>query len=63
MAGTCSHAMDAAVYLLGGLSDAEAEAFVRHLDGCPGCRAQIEELAPVARLLTVARSASPVPEP
>lgn len=51
----CSHATDAAVHLLGGLSDAEAEAFVRHLDGCPVCRAEIQELTPVARLLTAAR--------
>lgn len=56
MVRECSHAVDAAVYLLGGLPDAEVEAFVRHLDGCPGCRVEIEESAPVARLLTVARS-------
>lgn len=55
MVSKCSHAIDAAVYLLGGLPDAEVEAFARHLDGCPACRVEIEELAPVARLLTAAR--------
>lgn len=56
MVSKCSHAIDAAVYLLGGLPDAEVEAFVRHLDGCPACRVEIEELAPVARLLIASRS-------
>jgi hypothetical protein len=54
----CPRAMDAAVYLLDGLAGAEADAFLRHLDSCRGCRAEIEELAPVARLLAVVRSRS-----
>lgn len=51
----CPHRIDTATFLLHGLDPAEGEEFARHLAGCSGCRAEIEELAPAARLLAGAR--------
>lgn len=51
----CPRAIDTAVYLLDGLDAAEQEDFARHLVGCQQCRTEADELAPVARLLAVAR--------
>lgn len=48
-------AIDTAVHLLGGLDATEEEEFSRHLDGCHRCRADVEELDPVAQLLALAR--------
>jgi hypothetical protein len=56
---------DIGAYLLGTLSDDRRAALMAHLDGCPACRAELEELEGVARLLPLAdpvRSAErPVP--
>lgn len=38
-------------YVLGGLTGAERTAVQAHLDGCAGCRAEVDELAPVAAAL------------
>ena len=38
--------------LLGHLSDAEEAAVRSHLDGCPECRRELAEIAPVARALS-----------
>jgi Anti-sigma-K factor rskA/Putative zinc-finger len=58
---------DIGAYLLGALSDDRRAALMAHLDGCPACRAELEELEGVARLLPLAdpvRSAErPVPPP
>ena len=51
----CLRVIDTAVYLLKGLDAAEEEDFARHLVGCQQCRAEVDELAPVARMLAVAR--------
>jgi hypothetical protein len=45
---------DIGAYVLGGLDDERATALIAHLDGCPTCRAEAEELARVARLLPLA---------
>jgi anti-sigma-K factor RskA len=42
---------DVAGYLLGTLADEEAEAFLGHLEGCPACRRELEELAGLPALL------------
>ncbi len=39
-------------YALGHLDDAEQAELRAHLDGCPICRAELEEIAPVATLLS-----------
>jgi hypothetical protein len=41
-------------YALGHLSDDERVALEAHLEGCPDCRAELESLASVARLLPLA---------
>ncbi len=51
----CPRGVDTAVYLLGGLDAAESAQFARHLEDCPGCQTEFDELAPVARLLALAR--------
>lgn len=38
-------------YVLGGLTDAERVSVQAHLDGCAECRAEVDELAPVAAAL------------
>lgn len=38
-------------YALGGLTGAESTALRAHLDGCPACRAELDELRPVAAAL------------
>lgn len=54
-------------YVLGHLPDAEAAALRAHLDGCPACRAELDEIAPAARALARvdpdALEALPVPQP
>lgn len=50
----CPRSIDTAVYLLDGLDPREGEEFARHLDDCPTCQAEVEELASVAHLLAVA---------
>lgn len=42
---------------LGQLPEEERAAIEAHLDGCPGCRAELESLAGVARLLPLANPA------
>jgi anti-sigma-K factor RskA len=44
----------AASYLLGALPDEEKSAFEAHLEGCPDCRAELEELRVAAEALPVA---------
>jgi hypothetical protein len=56
---------DIGAYVLGGLDDDRATALIAHLDGCPACRSEAEELARVARHLPLAdplrNSEQPVP--
>lgn len=42
------------MYALGRLDEPEAVALQAHLDGCPDCRAELNELTPVASLLSQA---------
>jgi len=54
---------DAAAWVLGALPDDEARAFAAHLDGCPACRAEVEELRAAADTLpTLVPSVAPPPE-
>jgi anti-sigma factor RsiW len=56
----CPRGVDTGVYLLGGLAAGECAQFARHLEDCPECRGEVDELAPVARLLALAlRDPSP----
>jgi hypothetical protein len=48
-------------YLLGALPDDEAQAYAAHLDVCPACRAEVDELEPAAAALPA--SVAPVPVP
>ena len=41
-------------YVLGQLPDAERSGLEAHLEGCPDCRAELEELEPVARVMPLA---------
>ncbi|WP_181779369.1 anti-sigma factor family protein [Pseudonocardia pini] len=54
-------------HALGGLTDAEATALRAHLDGCPACRAELNELESVAVALRAVDPAAlddtPVPPP
>jgi hypothetical protein len=53
-------------YALGDLGDGERKGLEAHLEGCPGCRAEAESLATVARLLPLAdpaRFGRPAPRP
>lgn len=53
-------------YALGHLDAGERAALEAHLDGCPGCRAEAESLASLARLLPLADPARfdrPAPQP
>lgn len=45
---------DIGAYVLGTLDDNRATALIAHLDGCPSCRAEADELADIARLLPLA---------
>jgi hypothetical protein len=48
-------------YVLRAMPDDEAEAYAAHLEVCPACRAEVEELAPAAAALPA--SVKPVPVP
>jgi hypothetical protein len=52
-------------YALGHLADEERAGLEAHLDGCPGCRAEVDSLLAVARLLPHADPArfGPAPTP
>jgi hypothetical protein len=54
-------------YALGGLTETETTAVRAHLDGCPDCRAELDELRPVAAALDGVAAESldhtPVPPP
>ncbi len=52
-------------YVLGGLDPREQAAVEAHLEGCVACRAEQEELAPMARLLPLvdAEALESVPQP
>ncbi len=54
-------AEDVGAYLLGALSEEEAEAFEAHMTGCARCREELEQLRPAAEALP--RSAEPVAPP
>jgi anti-sigma factor RsiW len=54
------------VYLLGGISDEERPGLEAHLEGCAECRAELEKLEPLVRMLPLAdpeRVQSPVSPP
>ena len=52
MAGSlCPFATSIGAYLLDGLSERDRLSFVAHLDGCPACRADTQELTAVVRQL------------
>lgn len=53
----CDQQLQGAAYLLGALRPEEAERYREHLDGCPDCRRELEELAPAAS--AVPRTAKP----
>jgi anti-sigma factor RsiW len=48
---TCEHIHDSGPYVLGALSPDDREAYERHLDTCPACRAEITDLAGLPMLL------------
>ena len=50
--------LDAAGYVLGGLTPAEQQAFEAHLATCPACRAEVAELDPLPVLLDLARTST-----
>lgn len=52
---------DVAAYALGRLDPGDAARFEQHLAGCAGCREELGELAPAARLLTLAGPADEPP--
>jgi anti-sigma-K factor RskA len=52
---------DVAAYALGALEPAEAQAFVRHLDGCPECRRELDAFAAVVADLGSCAPRIPVP--
>ncbi|WP_143517564.1 zf-HC2 domain-containing protein [Pseudonocardia sp. MH-G8] len=58
MSRNCRHRIDIGAYLLDGVEAAEAASFTLHVAGCPQCRAEIENLEPVIRLLSAIRTAS-----
>jgi anti-sigma-K factor RskA len=45
------HQEDVGVYLLGAMTEAEAQAFERHMTHCPSCRDEVERLRPGADAL------------
>lgn len=49
-----THRDDLAPYLLGALAEPDAAALERHLDGCPHCRAALDQLRPAAGALAEA---------
>lgn len=53
-----------AAYVLGALSDEDRDAFEAHLVGCDECRARVDEVADIPRLLSgVPMAAFDLPEP
>jgi len=50
-AACAAHRGDLAAYLVGALPPGELAPFQAHLDGCPGCRRELAELAPLPGLL------------
>jgi hypothetical protein len=53
--GTCrGRREDIGAYVLGTLDEDRTTSLIAHLDGCPDCRAEVEELAEVARILALA---------
>jgi anti-sigma-K factor RskA len=48
-------------YLLGAMPDDEAGAYAEHLEVCPACRAEVDELAPAAAALPASVAQVPVP--
>jgi len=57
----CEHCDDAGAWVLGALSDREAEAFAYHMQACEACAAQVRELQAVADVLP--RGVEQVPPP
>jgi serine/threonine protein kinase len=62
-ASPCPPAEDLHRFLLGQLSDTEAERLERHLDGCPRCLAALESDRPNDRLLDVVTAVGHSPAP
>jgi anti-sigma factor RsiW len=46
-------------FILGGLSDEDAQDFRDHLQSCPDCRQELDRLAGLPRLLELLRHSQP----
>ncbi|MGI8574864.1 MAG: anti-sigma factor domain-containing protein [Egibacteraceae bacterium] len=55
--------LELGAYVLGGLTDAEQRRVAEHLEACPNCRREYEELATLPRLLAHLRITSPMAPP
>ncbi len=63
---TCARRTDLGAYVLGGLDPAERARLEGHLDGCPACREELAEMAPLPGLLaraTLQEAAAGPPAP
>jgi anti-sigma factor RsiW len=54
---------DIGAHVLGTLDEARTTALIAHLDGCANCRAEVEELGAVARILPLADPVRTVRQP
>lgn len=54
MTPACQRLEDAAVYVLGAMSETDARAYAAHLNACSTCAGRVAELEPVAGCLAVA---------
>jgi len=59
--GPCEHGADAAGWVLGALSPAEAERFAAHLETCESCRAEVARLTEACERLADAAALLPPP--
>jgi anti-sigma factor RsiW len=55
----CPRTIALGAYVLGALERRERRALEAHLDGCATCRAELDRLAPLPRLLSLAYDAPP----
>ena len=54
MTDDCRHRDDAGPWVLGALDEEDARAFASHLEACPGCCSEVQELQIVADVLPMA---------